>query len=183
MIPKDEILDLRYEVLNQLIDERIKERDSGNYLNNSVFHIPTHSVYFNVNDFDDEKPKPFGIYLKYDSIFSVKDSIYYKNQSNLIINFKLNKNRVNHQLNYISDEELYRLREIGKSDFWEEFEKKYGNRCIESFSLPFFNKEKTICIVQNSMSCGPLDGGGKTIIYKKKNGKWVVLKTFDQWVS
>lgn len=183
IIPYDETLDLRYEVLNQLIDENIKEKGSENYLSNHVFHIPTHSVYFKLDNIEDEKPQPFGIYLEYDSIFQVRDSVDYKNQSKLISNFKLNKNRVNHQLKYISDEELYRLREIGMSNFWDEFEKKYGDKCIESFSVPFFNNEKNICVVEYSSSCGFLNAIGSTSIYKKVNGKWILLKTLKQWVS
>lgn len=183
VVPKNETLDLRYEVLNQIIDENIKERDSSYYFNNSVFHIPSRSVYFKLNDVDDEESKPFGIYLKYDSIFSINDSVSYKDQSEQIVNFKLNKNRINQQLNYISDEDLYRLREIKKSGFWEEFEKKYGNKCIESFSVPFFNIERNICVVEYSSSCGFLNAVGSILIYKKVNGKWVVLRRFGHWVS
>jgi len=37
--------------------------------------------------------------------------------------------------------------------------------------------------VINSISCGPLWGGGETSVYKKINGKWKVIKTFNHWVN
>lgn len=174
--PKDDLLNLRYEVLNQLIKNDSETLEFNHFIYNSTLSP--------VNiDVEDNEIRSLGIDLKYDSIFLQKDSVYYKNQERAVLNFKFDKSRIKINLKYITGQELQKLQEIKKSNFWIEFDKKYGDNCICRFSVPFFNKEKTICIVQNSMSCGPLDGGGKTIIYKKKNGKWVVLKTFDQWVS
>lgn len=176
IIPKDDLLNLRYEVLNQLIKNDSETLEFNYFIYNSTLSL--------VNiDVEDNEIRPLGINLKYDSIFLQKDSVYYKNQERDVLNFKFDKSRINVNLKYITGQELQRLHEINKSNFWTEFDKKYDNNCIRRFSVPFFNKDKTICIVQNSMSCGPLDGGGKTIIYKKKDGKWIVLKTFDQWVS
>ena len=176
IIPKDELLNLRYEVLNQLIKSDSATLGFNHFIYNSTLSP--------VNiDIEDNEIRPLGIDLKYDSIFLQKDSGYYKNQERHVLNFKLDKSRIKSKLKYITGQELQELQEIKKSNFWTEFDKKYGHNCIRRFSVPFFNKDKTMCIVQNSMSCGPLDGGGNTIIYKKKNGKWVVLRTFDQWVS
>lgn len=175
--PKDETLNLRYEVLNQLIDS-----DSSSNKPNSFIYITTlRSVYLYENENDE--PRPIGITLKYDSIFSQKDSAYYRNQEKMIFNFRFDKRKIKQKLQYSTDEELHKLDEIKNSDFWTEFDKKYGHKCIRSFSVPFFNKDKTMCIVQNSISCGFLNANGYTAIYKKINGKWIAVNSFDHWVS
>lgn len=173
IIPKDETLDLKYEVLNQLID-RI-EPSSDNY----VFVTTLKRVYLNESD----KFRPQGIIVKFDSIFLLKDSTYYKNQEKAVYNFRFAKKRINKNLEYTTDEELYELNENKESDYWTEFDKKYGNKCIQRFSVPFFNKDKTMCVVQNSTSCGYLNGRGYTAIYKKVDGKWIEVKSFDHWIS
>ena len=89
------------------------------------------------------------------------------------------------EVDFINEEKLYKIRETYKSadDYWMQFRREFGNKCIRSYSIPYFNKEKNICIIITSMSCGPLEGGGNTAIFKKINGKWKVIQTLDQWVS
>ncbi|MBB4807964.1 hypothetical protein HNP38_003304 [Chryseobacterium defluvii] len=177
ILQKDTDLDLRYEVLNQLI-----ESDSSTYAMDKFLYITTlRRVYLYENESDE--PKPIGITLKYDSIFSQKDSAYYRNQEKIILGFGFDKTRINQKLQYATDEELHKLDHNKGDDFWTEFEKKYGRKCIRSFSVPFFNKDKTMCIVQNSISCGYLNANGYTAIYKKINGKWTEIKSFDHWIS
>ena len=55
-------------------------------------------------------------------------------------------------------------------DYWDEFEKQYG--CIRSFSLPLISKDKKVVLVRSSLLCGPLCGGGSTVLYKFKEGRW-----------
>ena len=165
------------EVLNQLIDN-----DSSSYKqNNFIYIITLKSVYLYENESDE--PMPMGITLKYDSVFSQKDSAYYRNQEKMIFNFRFDKRKIKQKLQYATDEELHKLDESKNSDFWTELDKKYGHKCIRRFSVPFFNKNNTMCIVQNSISCGFLNANGYTAIYKKINGKWIVVKSFDHWVS
>lgn len=175
-MPKDELVDLRYEVLNQLIKTDSVTSDFNHFIYNSTLNP------VNV-DVEDSEIWPLGINLKYDSIFLQKDSSYYKNQEKNVSNFKFDKIKIKSNLKYITGQELQNLQQIKGSDFWSEFDKRYGHKCIRRFSVPFFNKDKTMCIVQNSSSCGMLDGFGSTSIYKKVNGKWIVLKIFDEWVS
>lgn len=176
VMPKDELLGLRYEVLNQLIKSDSVTSDFNLFVYNSTLNP------VNINVKPDEI-RPLGFDLKYDSIFSLKDSGYYKNQQIEVLNFKFDKNRIKSNVKYITGQELQDFQQIKNSNFWTEFDKKYGQKCIRRFSVPFFNKDKTICIVENSSSCGFLSAVGSTSIYKKVNGKWVILKTFDQWVS
>lgn len=183
VIPKDETLDLKYEVLNQLISEaESKEKFADGYIYN-VSLMPISLEMKSMNTYEPPPPPGFGINLNYDSIFISKDSAYYRDEIQILKKFKFDKNRIKKHLQYTTDDELYQLNENKESDYWTEFDKKYGNKCIQRFSVPFFNKDKTMCIVQNSTSCGPLDGNGYTAIYKKVDGKWIEVRTFDHWIS
>lgn len=183
IIPKDETLDLKYEVLNQLINEiEAKEKFTDTY----VYNISVKPISLEIPMDTNEPPPPppgFGISLNYDSIFISKDSAYYRNENQVFKNFKFDKNKIRKHLQYTTDEELFKLNENKESDYWTEFDKKYGNKCIQRFSVPFFNKDKTMCVVQNSTSCGYLNGRGYTAIYKKVDGKWIEVKSFDHWIS
>lgn len=187
---KDETIDLKYEVLNQLVADELKDDSlmgiNKDFANNYVYNISTKKIYLeNKNKNSDEPPPPpnFGISLEYNSIFLQKDSSYYLQQDKTLSNFRFNKNKIKKKLQYTNDEELYKISQIKSGDFWTEFDKLYKDKCIKTFSVPFFNKNKTFCIVQYSNSCGPLSGGGNTSIYKKLNGKWTRIKSFDNWVS
>ncbi|WP_139785315.1 hypothetical protein [Chryseobacterium phocaeense] len=173
----DEDLYLRYEVLNQLIDKDSISLDE----NNNVLITPLQAVY--LFEKENDESRPLGVHLKYDSVFSIKDSAYYKSQEKITLNFKLDTAKIRKTLQYVSDEDLSKLTENREKDFWTAFRSKFGHQCIRKFSVPFFNKEKTLCIVQNSVSCGYLNGSGYTAIYKKIKGKWVEVKIVEQWIS
>lgn len=184
IIQKDETLDLKYEVLNQLITDQIREDSINDILHDNIYNIAVKRIFFEELNENEEPPPPvLALNFSYDSIFAIKDSSYYKKQDRNLINFNLQKSRIKNKLDFVTTDEILNLSIKYERNFWKQFRKKYGDKCIQTFSVPFFNKNKTLCIVQNSMSCGPLYGGGSTSIYKKVNGKWVVLKTFDQWVS
>lgn len=183
MIPKDGTLDLKYEVLNQLISETESEEK---FTDSYVYNISLMPISLEIPINTSELPPPppgFGIRLNYDSIFISKDSAYYRNEMQIFKNFKFDKNKISKNLQFTTDEELFKLNQNRKSDFWTEFHKKYGIKCMQSFSVPFFNKDKTKCVVQHSFSCGYLNGRGYTAIYKKVDGKWIEVRTFDHWIS
>ena len=62
-------------------------------------------------------------------------------------------------------------------------DKWYTNGMEVKYDDYFFNKEKNTCIVTVSASCGPLWGGGFMGIYKKVNGKWILIGRRDSWIS
>lgn len=184
IIQKGETLDLKYEVLNQLITDQIREDSINDILHDNIYNVAVKRIFFEELNENEEPPPPvLALNFSYDSIFAMKDSSYYKNQDRNLIHFNLQKSRIKNKLDFVTTDEILNLSIKYERNFWKQFRKKYGDKCIQTFSVPFFNKNKTVCIVQNSMSCGPLYGGGSTSIYKKVNGKWVVLRTFDQWVS
>jgi len=125
---KDENLDLRYEVLNQLI-----AKDSVSFEKNGYIFISTlRVVYLNEDDNNDE-PRPLGFVLEYDSAFSKNDSAYCKRQEKIVADFRLDKTRIYKKLRYVTDEELHKLDENKTSDFWTELNKKFGTHAFGAF--------------------------------------------------
>lgn len=184
IIQKDETLDLKYEVLNQLITDQIREDSINGILHDNIYNIAVKRIFFEeLNDSEEPPPPVLALNFSYDSIFAIKDSSYYKHQDRNLINFNLQKSRIKNKLDFVTTDEILNLNIKYERNFWKQFRKKYGDKCIQTFSVPFFNKNKTVCIVENSMSCGPLYGGGSTSIYKKVDGKWKVINSYNHWVS
>jgi hypothetical protein len=66
---------------------------------------------------------------------------------------------------------------------WAIFNKQYRG-WFATFSVPLFSLNRNICIVYKAWHCGGLCGNGNTTVYKKVNGKWILLKLYGViWVS
>ena len=183
---KDETIDLKYEVLNQLITEDIMKRDKNDG-ENYVYNIQIKNVSFPENkqignNFEELPPGLF-MMINYDKDFLETDSLFYKTQAEGLQDFKFEKSKLKKKIKVITSQEIENIYKTHFRNFWIEFDKRYPNTCIKTISVPFFNKEKNICIVKVSESCGSLWGGGFTGIYKKVNGTWIKIDSFDHWVS
>ncbi|WP_370896540.1 hypothetical protein [Chryseobacterium gossypii] len=178
-VPDEGTSDLIYEVLNQLIKNDSAELGPKDYY---VYHISPEEVHFEPEN-TDEVPLPLGISLEYNADFQAKDSAHYNRENKILSGFELNQHKINKKLSYITTGELDKIiRDSGK-DFWTGFNEKYKNRCIRKISVPFFNRNKRVCLVESSVSCGGLDGHGSVEIYEKINGTWVKIGSFRHWIS
>ena len=184
---RDENLDLKYEVLNQLIKNDEKEKSDFEILYKSYS-----STNLQIINLDKEKLNENVIYansinLKSDSIFSSKDIDYLISQTSPYDSktFDLIPRKINGEYEIIKESDLddFKNNYKGAKDYWAKFNKKFGKKCVRTYSEPIFNLKKDICIVQISESCGPLWGGGKTSIYKKTNGVWEEIDSMKHWVS
>ena len=184
---KDENLDLKYEVLNQLIQNDEKEKSDLQILYKSYSATKLQIVNLDREKLEDEIIIFNSINLKSDSIFSTKDIDYlvYQTLPYDSKTFDLDEKKIIGQYEIIKESDLIDLinNYKGADDYWAKFNKKFGGKCVRTYSEPIFNLQKDICIVIISESCGPLWGGGYTAIYKKTKGKWEIIKTLDQWVS
>ncbi|MGA9213549.1 hypothetical protein [Kaistella sp.] len=188
---KDENLNLKYEVLNQLIADDIANDQINNnsrsylYKSNSATNIQI--VNLNTEKLNENTIIFNSIELKNDSIFSSNDIDYLIFQTVPYDSkqFDLDKGKIYGELNIIKSADLKELQNnyTSPKDYWAKFQIKFGDKCIRNYSEPIFNLNKNICIVKISESCGPLEGGGSTSIFQKVNGKWKVIKTLDRWVS
>jgi len=191
---KDENLDLKYEVINELISENGKyhqmvKGDLG-IIDSTNYFVINHN--FSVLDENDwkffshslRKTDPNikiviepddSIVLQSDSIFSKKDIEYIKQQVDENKEFKIDKNKISSPEKFISQNELEQILK-----HWRNYKgKQYVN-----FSIPLFNLKKDKCIIK-AESCGinPLGCGGSVTVLQKKNGKWVELRNIYNWVN
>lgn len=175
-IPEDETLSLKYEVLNQLIKEDSINSHSKNFVySKAVLPISI------ISKRDEERT--LGLDLKYDSLFRVEDSSFYKIQEKIDYRFKLDSSKIHSKIQYVTAEEFYNMRNNGVEKFWTNFNKRFEGKCMRGYSVPFFTKDKTICVVQTSTSCGMFDGYKFTVIYRKISGKWTIIRSYDYSVT
>lgn len=188
---KDETLELKYEVLNQLIAEDIAENKASGHTEKYLYKI-SKPIDLKFREIVPEKqnkivepppPSSHGtIYLPENGIFTKDDLAYIKIQLNTNSDFILNPAKITSKVEFIDTEKFQKFQTsqenyVSAKDYWKKFRAEFGDICLRNYSIPYF------CIVINSISCGPLWGGGETSVYKKINGKWKVIKTFNHWVS
>ncbi len=65
--------------------------------------------------------------------------------------------------------------------FWNELAEKYG--CMKGYSIPIFTDNFEYAFVYEYALAGPLSGVGSCRIYRQENKKWILIKTFNEWVS
>lgn len=68
-----------------------------------------------------------------------------------------------------------------RSSYWENLHKRYGSVCF--IRMPLFSRDFKTAIVDIGIHCGTLCGEGGRYVYKKKEGKWVLIATINEWVS
>lgn len=52
-----------------------------------------------------------------------------------------------------------------------------------NFSRPVFLRSNSICVFYQQSSCGGLCGHANLGLYRKLNGRWILVWTFFQWIS
>ena len=110
IIQKDETLDLKYEVLNQLITDQIREDSINGILHDNIYNIAVKRFFLEELNENEEPPPPvLALNFSYDSIFAVKDSSHYKNQDRNLINFNLQKSRITKKLDFVTTNEILNL--------------------------------------------------------------------------
>ncbi|MFK7784737.1 MAG: hypothetical protein AB8B56_06470 [Crocinitomicaceae bacterium] len=65
---------------------------------------------------------------------------------------------------------------------WDAF-KKDGFGCFQSYGLPIFNLDSTMCIVQINGSCHGTIGSGSSIFLEKKDEHWKIVGNKQNWMS
>ena len=76
------------------------------------------------------------------------------------------------------------LDSIFKAGDWFAFYKRFpGSPGIMAFSRVGFNEDGTQALLYASNTCGGLCGGGYYVLMEKHNGRWVIVKEIEMWIS
>jgi len=75
------------------------------------------------------------------------------------------------------------IEEMKRKDlpFWENLVEKFS--CVSGISIPIFSENYSHAFVYEYSMYGALAGGGTCRVYKKEKLGWVLVKTFNEWVS
>lgn len=76
----------------------------------------------------------------------------------------------------LTPKDLYEFNENDTTDYWEHFEKLFGNHGYHRYSKPILNQEKNIAVIAHSGREGWLGGIEEILLFKKENGKWKLVK-------
>ena len=115
-----------------------------------------------------------------DSIVNIDNKIHLKNQ--IYTKTKLwDKDKLKNFW-VLTPSDLKKIEEIENDNYWENYRKLFGNG-KNSYSIPIFNKSKTVVIIQIESQGDYLLGHESIFIYLKKNGKWKLYKEELLWIS
>ncbi|RZJ99754.1 MAG: hypothetical protein EOO46_22035 [Flavobacterium sp.] len=114
-----------------------------------------------------------------DSIFSKKDVDFIRKQAKSFFEFKLKQEFVKQKIVIPKDSlEVLITDKYNSQIYRDNLEKKYGTYRFIGIAMPLFSLDKSIVIV--ARDC---DIGGGVDIYRKENGKWVLIRNLIAWIS
>jgi len=65
--------------------------------------------------------------------------------------------------------------------FWENLVEKYN--CVSGISIPIFSEDYKYAFVYEYSMYGRVNGGGSCRLYRREGEKWLLEKTFNEWIS
>jgi len=83
----------------------------------------------------------------------------------------------------LTPKDLYKTQENDTTDYWENFREHFGNYGRHNYSKPIFNKEKNIVVIEHREQGDWVWGSGDILLFRKKNGKWILIKELNLWIS
>jgi hypothetical protein len=158
-----------YDFLNEVYSENsLLENDSLKYIKLMCFSIPHTKTFVNLID---ELP---------DTIVNIDNKIYLKNQictkTKLWDKYKLKNFWV------LTPFDLQKIENIENDNYWGNYRKLFGSG-KNSYSVPIFNKSKTVAIIQIKSQGDYLLGHESIKIYLKINESWILYKDELLWIS
>lgn len=120
--------------------------------------------------------------IKMDTIFTKADTDFIFRQAEYVQYFNLNQTLLpNKNIIKIDTTKAYNNDREIRGVYYEELYKKHGPLC--TIKMPLFSVDRKTVYISTGLTCGTLCGAGATYIYRKVNGKWILIKTLNEWVS
>lgn len=67
---------------------------------------------------------------------------------------------------------------------WQDYYKRFpGSQGIATFSRVGFSRDGTQALFYFSNICGGLCGGGEYVVMEKSNGRWMIAREIEMWIS
>jgi len=149
-------------------------------------------LFNNDNKNQDSPPPPPGVFCSYseqlfkdliDSNFiDTVDLRLFKKQMLQNGQFHLDKSQI--KIRTFSRDSLIEVLSKDKTiKFWDYFRKKYQAKNFMIISLPLFSKDNNTILMSIDFMCGGLCGEGVVYVFKRINGKWIVIYSNREWIS
>ena len=160
-------LDLTYNLINEILSDSTDE-----YLENKKHCLSEITLLF------PETPD-FNAREFYKDIFNEDDTVNIYQQLKLEREFLIDSLKIE-KMKILSKEVVDN--EKKSESFWS-YVRENCSGCYITFSMPVFSKNNSLVYVKLGRMCGRLWGGGESRLYKRENGKWVLIKSFCKWIS
>ena len=79
--------------------------------------------------------------------------------------------------------DYYKLNQNDSIDYWVKFRANFGYGGDSSFSNPIFNKDKSLAVMEFIGQGDWLVATNDILLFRKENGKWILVKQQNLWVS
>lgn len=155
--------------------KRVGEREENYYITNVVDGIP----------YDELGSEDSIILKKTDTIFTKEDINFIYEQAKYKRHFKIKREFLK-EYTILPSDTLLREQQKAKTEknynFWQDFRRKYGNG-LYTITMPLFTKNKQFAMVSISNCCGGLCGSGTSHILKNTKSGWMIIYTYNYWLS
>ena len=184
--PKDKYGDL-YVVIDEML--RFNYHDAGIVI---LELNKIHKYDIEPNDTTPPPPPPPPGFVYYDrdllqDLFKEKliDSLdvnYMFNQIDSLKEFTLDSSKIDRQsLRFATFKPWFK--QYGIDSTYQILRKKYNANSFIRISTPLMSKNGNKMLLDIDYHCGGLCGGGMTYLLEKKNGKWKIIFSRNNWIS
>jgi len=104
-----------------------------------------------------------------------------KKQRDLSRVFENEIKTASNQIPFAEFNSFLRKSESQGEPFWDQLAEKYN--CVSGISIPIFSENFKYAFIYEYVLNGSLNGGGSCRVYRKEGQKWILEKTFNEWIS
>ena len=173
-------VDLR-EQYNMVEDEVVYELLNQVFLGKGV--VLPDSMKWNINCFTIPHSQTLKSFITNvsDELLSQTDKISMKRQLNTTI-FLWNDEKLNNA-RCLCPKDYYEVGQNDSIDYWVKYRASFGHGGDHHFSKPIFNSDRSLAVIEYENYFDWLAASNNIILYKKENGKWILVKWQNIWVS
>ena len=162
-------LELTYNLINEILSDStdVYLKNINYCLSEMTLLIPdTFNPEFNAQEF-------YKNLFDEDDTVNIYQQLDFKNEF-LMDSLKIQKMKIL-SANFIENENF-------TESFWNYIRENCSGGYI-TFSKPVFSKDNSLVYLKFGYTCGRLCGAGESRLYKRENGKWILVKSVSKWIS
>ena len=116
-----------------------------------------------------------------DELITQTDKNFMKRQLNTMICL-WNEEMLN-SARCLCPKDYYKVGQNDTIDYWVKYRVNFGHGGDHRFSKPIFNSDRSLAVIEYENYFDLLAASNNIILYKKENGKWILVKWQNIWTS